>query len=86
MLKDTSEYRKDGNIMHKIEIRNKAGEKADFTTGANVEISLDGKPLRGVKSVVFAVDAESKRPAIIQLKMMGNIDLDINNTVVKQKK
>lgn len=62
----------------KIEIRQKEGSEDQIMTGANTQILLDGKPLKGVTGVKFEVNARGVAKVTLEMyanvKVIGNIE------------
>lgn len=65
-------------MMHKIELRDKRKEEdrnGQPTVGANCEILIDGKLLKGVTN--FKVEVNPRNVANITIEMIGELSIDI---------
>lgn len=62
--------------VHKIQIRNRAGHDGKISVGANMEVLLDGKPLKGV--TFFKFEVKTKAIAKVMLEMYAEVDIDAN--------
>jgi hypothetical protein len=72
----------------KITVRNKPNANGKISVGANTEVLLDGKPLVGVTSFSYTVEAAGLARATIEF--LGDLDIEAvlsnNRIVIKKKK
>jgi hypothetical protein len=69
--------------IHKIQVRNKPGAKGKITVGANTEVLLDGKPLKGAKSIKIQIQA--KKVAKVVIELYAEVEADIKAFTHKKK-
>lgn len=67
----------------KITLRNKSGSEGKALTGANTELLLDGKPVRGATSV--KIEVKSKSVAKVTIELIASVDVDISADIVEKK-
>jgi hypothetical protein len=60
--------------VHKLQIRNKPEEAGTLSKGANMEVLLDGTPLRGVS--FFKFEVKSGSVAKVMLEMFADVDIE----------
>jgi len=69
--------------MHKIKIRNRKDADGKISVGANMEILIDDKPLKGVSFFKFEVKA--RNVAKVQLEMFCEVDIELDTKLVRFK-
>lgn len=66
----------DPKKVHKLQIRNKQEADGKISVGANMEVLLDGAPLKGVSFFKFEVKARGVSK--ILLEMYADVEIDAN--------
>lgn len=61
--------------VHKITLRNKKGTKGKISVGANVEVLLDGKPIKGASAI--RIDVTAKSVAKVQIELYAEVDSEL---------
>jgi len=69
---------------HKLEIRQKKTSTDTIMTGANTEILIDGKPMKGISRASFVVEAGSV--AHLLLEMYADVTISSSVDVITKKK
>lgn len=62
--------------VHKIQIKNKPGAEGELSKGGNMQVLLDGQPLKGVS--FFKFEVKPGGIAKIVVEMFAEVDVDIN--------
>lgn len=70
--------------MSKLVIRNCPGSEGQLSKGANMEVLLDGKPIKGATFVKFEVKAAKLAKVVIEL--YAEVEIEAEVELVKPKK
>lgn len=62
--------------IQKITIRNRDGAEDKLSVGANMQVLLDGEPIRGATFVKFEV--HSKKVAKVTIELYAEVEIDAN--------
>ena len=73
-------------MIHKIQVRPRSGAENTITTGANTELYLDGKLLKGARFIKFEVDARKVSKVTIELYAQVELDAVADLELVETKK
>lgn len=69
--------------VHKLRIKNKPDREGKLSTGATMEVTLDGQPLRGVSFFKFEVKAAGV--AKVMIEMFAEVDVEVEAALDKKK-
>jgi hypothetical protein len=62
--------------LHKLQIKNKQNAEGQISKGANMEVLIDGQPLKGVTFIKFEVKA--CKVAKVMIEMLADVRVDAN--------
>lgn len=62
--------------VHKVQIKNRKHAEDKISVGANMEVLIDGQPLRGV--TFFKFEVKAKGIAKVMLEMYAEVEIDAN--------
>jgi hypothetical protein len=68
--------------VHKLTIKNKEGNETKLTTGANVMLELDDKPLKGVKFLKLELKAANVAKVLMEMYVNLNVDINVQDKVI----
>jgi len=62
-------------LPHVIELRPRAGTDEQISVGANAEVLLDGRPLRGCRKI--SIEAEAGQITIVKIELLGIVNAKV---------
>ena len=65
-------------MLHHFYIGRKDKNSSSYLTASNCIIKMDGKELRGIRSLKFEIDAEDNNIAKLTLELLGSVEIDGN--------
>ena len=69
--------------MHKVTVRNRRDADGKISVGANMEVLIDGKPLKGVS--FFKCEVKARSIAKVMLEMFCEVDIEMDTKLVRFK-